>query len=437
MAWWTARTCKTIPIARVEVGMFIVGLDRSWLRTPFFRHSWLVEREEDLATLKAAGVRFVTIDPAKGKDVAAPSAVHPQPPEPSGGQSVAGSAPVASPDGQAKGSNPVAQLAKEMHEATAVRTEALAAVERVFAGIKTGVPLDAPALRLAVQQTYEGLMRYPTALLAVTQLQQMKRLNKDLFAHAVDVCTLSLILGQADGLSESLLMDLGMGALLHDVGQTRLPQNVMQKQGTWSEYERRIVRLHPHLGLTMLSSAPTVSDDVRAIVYQHHERLDGSGYPDGLSGTRLSLLGQIVGIVDTYDAMAVRRDNRPALPPCQGIRRLYRLGQQALFDRLLVEQLIHVLGVYPVGSLVELTTDEQAVVVAVNQEARLAPIVKLLTDAQGRPIDDPPTVDLAEPARGGPARAIVRAVEGMDGVSHLHDSISITKKHLAATEYCP
>lgn len=402
---------KTIPIEQLKVGMYILGLDRSWFKTPFFKHRWLLDREEDLGRLKAYGIEQVTIDPSLGLDVAADD----DGPDAPAAQAAAPAPAPRSADAEATPPHGAAafqaRLEREVAQARAVRADARAAIERIFNGLKTGTPLDGPALRTIVTAVLDRLTAHPAAMLTLTQLEQMKRLDRDLFAHAVDVCIFSLIVGRAQGLSDGSLEPLGMGALLHDIGETRLPQNLFHKPDRHTEQDLALLRLHPRIGLAALSGTGPLPAIARSVIVEHHERLDGSGYPDGLRGARIAPLSQIVGLVDAYDAMASSRHGRPPLSPDQAVRQLFQLGLKQQYDRTLVELLIQCLGIYPFGSLVEISTGEWAVVYAVNPEERLRPCVKLISDSRGRPYAEPRLVNLANQPAGEPARAILRVLD--------------------------
>jgi HD-GYP domain-containing protein (c-di-GMP phosphodiesterase class II) len=404
---------KTITVDRLKPGMYVVGMDRSWFCTPFFSHRRLLQTDRDIALLRQSGVLQVTIDPEKGLDVEEMGTGSAQ----EGGQSPIGDSPqrCLSPFPDPPGGDAVTTadriLITDMNALRAVYKSSFAAVSRVFEGVKTGAPIDNPALRATVTSLLDHLLERPVAMLTLVQFQQMKRLAVDRLSHAVDVCILSLIVGHAHGLDRRTIEEVGLGAVLHDIGETRLPQNLFLKTRPLQERELELMKEHPRLGVAVLRGAPDLSPTVLRIVADHHERLDGSGYPNRIRGEQFAMLSQIVALVDRYDALASTRNGRPPLQPSLAIRELYQLGLRNQYDKTLTERLIQCLGVYPVGSVVQLTTGEQAVVVAVHPDDRLRPIVKLITDADGHRLSEPVAADLHAPAEGEPSRTIARILD--------------------------
>jgi HD-GYP domain-containing protein (c-di-GMP phosphodiesterase class II) len=244
-------------------------------------------------------------------------------------------------------------------------------------------------------------------------LNRLRRTAGELFDHAVNAGVLALVVGREQGLDTAALEHLWLGAILHDIGHTRLPQNLVRKSGRYSVQEEKLLRLHPELGAGIVSQAHQLDEVCRRIVVEHHELLDGSGYPKGLPGTRISPLSQIVGLVDRYDALTGGRGGRAAMFPAQAVRELSQLGISRRYDPELVELMIGCLGVYPVGSLVELTTGERGVVIAQNPGERLKPTLTLIWEAPGRPYPIPWIVDLAAgSAEGkGSSRSIRRVLD--------------------------
>ncbi|MCS6897689.1 MAG: HD domain-containing protein, partial [Nitrospira sp.] len=206
-------------------------------------------------------------------------------------------------------------------------------------------------------------------------------------------------------------LHLGTGALLHDAGYLRLPRNLVRRRHECAGEERALLQRHPQLGVTVVEECDNVPDEVKGIILHHHERLDGSGFPQGIKRDDISTLAQVVGIVDWYDGMVSRRSGRPAMLPTDAVRRLFLSGKEGRFDAALIETTVRIVGVYPIGSLVLLNTGEQAVVVGLNHEARLKPKVLVIKGPKGEAYVKPHRVDLAAPPRDQAAHTIVRVLD--------------------------
>jgi HD-GYP domain-containing protein (c-di-GMP phosphodiesterase class II) len=397
---------KRIPIERLVPGMYMIEMDRPWWQTPFWNHRRMLSTQTEIDQLRGHGIAEVVIDTDRGRDLAVAAPSPPDQPDPAPAQRAAPRA------------DRLARLAKDLEIVQILWRDAQATVQRVFEGVREGAPLDHPALKGTVEAFLSQLVERPVAMMTMAQLQQMKRLDRDMFGHAVDVCVLSLLVAKTHGLGAPMLEALGLGALLHDIGELRLPQNMFNRKGAFTEKERALMQSHPLLGLAMLLDMPDIPEDTRRIVGEHHERLDGSGYPNALIGGQCSLPAQIVGLVDVYDALASGRNGRPPLSPSQAVRQLYQLGLQKRHTAWLVERMIQVLGVYPFGSLVELNTGERAVVFSPNPDERLKPVIKLLASDE-TPRDQPPRIlDLSSQPEDEPLRFIMRILdpekEGVD-----------------------
>ena len=423
-------TTKTISIDELRLGMFIERLDRSWLTTPFMRHRFVLSDAEDIALLKRYGIKRVVIDPTKGLDVeervgvpAAHPEVHPPGHRPITAKAAAPS-PAVSPDTLPIAASSGAQAPtscldrpasipsrEDLAIAGLVHSESVTAMQRILEGITSAVRLDSPALRTMVRRIHDRLLENRSAMMTVTRLQQLQRFDAHLFSHVVNVNVLAMAIGIEQGLDARTLEELALGALLHDVGEIRLPLNLFRKGDTLSAAERDLLHQHPRLGLSMLSHSPDMTETIRRIIVEHHERYDGSGYPSHLRGEAIAPLSQLVGLVDVYDALVTSRYGRPAITPPQAIRQIYKLGLAGQFHKTQVEHMIQCLGVYPIGSLVELSTGEQAVVVSTKAELSVKPSLKIICDARGRPYPQPLLIDLSEPDTEGPARSILRDLD--------------------------
>jgi HD-GYP domain-containing protein (c-di-GMP phosphodiesterase class II) len=392
---------KQIPIDALAVGMHIVTLDRPWAEVVGWQQRNRIECPEDIALLKQHGVQRVTIDPTLSV-LSSPEEEATVPTRTAG---------VASPRPATAATS---VLEAELARAHTVRSEAITVVQSIFEGVKIGAPIRSEAVREAVQLLVGKILHGHDALLSLAHIRQY---DANLFTHSVDVCVFALVVGKHQGFEKVRLEHLGMGALLHDVGYLRLPRNLLRRQGVYTAPERRLMQQHTRLGTMILSQTTTMHEDVQRIVLEHHERVDGSGYPAGLRSLEISPLSEIVSIVDTYDALLSSREDRPPMPPAQAIKELYKCGLQGQYDRRLIECVIQCLGIYPVGSLVALNTGERAVVIATNQGNTLKPTVKILANAAQQPYPEPFIVDLASAGGMTPERHILRVIDPQQGLT--------------------
>ncbi len=398
-------TKKRLAIGDVRPGMYIVGLDRSWLQTPFLFHRKLIQSNEEIDQLKRHGIREVVIDPARGVDIAEGR-----------GDTTLGARHAAGPEDPLAATQAAAvqpplsaaelafqPLARELDNARAVREETLTLAQTIFDGVGAGARIDGKIAAQVVTQLQASIARSPEANLL---LMQMRRFQKDLFTHAVNVCVLALVVATAENLGDDIAT-LGMAALLHDVGETRLPRALLRKSNNFTDAEAGLLKQHPALGAALLAQTKGIDPSAQSIVLAHHERIDGSGYPSG--ATDLSLYSQIVALTDSYDDMLSGR-NQSALQPTEVLRQLYLQANTGTVERDLVEKVIRSLGVYPIGSVVELNTGEHGVVVATNRAAALKPVVRVIMSRSGLVQFNGPIIGLADAA---PKDAIERRIVGV------------------------
>ena len=313
-------------------------------------------------------------------------------------------------------------LVQQLDVARTIRAEAITAMQSVFEGVKTGMPVHNATVQQTVQMLIDTISRDHDVLLCVNHIRQF---DDELFTHALNVCVLSLIIGERQGFSLSELEHLGVGALLHDIGEAQLPYNLFHKATVFTEQERRLMQQHPSLGHAILVHAGNMHEETLRVVLEHHERFDGSGYPAGRKGADISALSAIVGIVDAYDAMLSTREGRPALLPERAMQELYARSCQGEYDPYWIEQVMQCIGLYPVGSMIELNTGESGVVIATNPTDVLRPTVEILWDAENRRYPTPLQVSLASSDPQGTRRTIVRAVHCPDARAERHgDSMS-------------
>lgn len=266
-------------------------------------------------------------------------------------------------------------------------------------------------VKRAVQGIVDAILTDPSSMMGLTTLREFDDYT---FVHSVNVCIVSLALGRRIGLSRTQLLDLGLAALMHDIGKARLPLEVLNKRGQLDDADREVLRTHPWQGVIALLKLPVgAGRPWRSVLaaFQHHQKVDGTGYPAVIKPRPLTLFSRIIAVADGYDAATTTRvyQSVPWTPAdvLRGMRDNPRLG----LDPVVVKALINLTGIYPVGTLVVLDTFELALVHAVNPDpvALSRPIVRVLSDGQGNRSPDTPLVDLASvDAQGSFLRTIIR-----------------------------
>lgn len=303
--------------------------------------------------------------------------------------------------------------AKQMAKRT--YSQSVAVAREVLTGARIGKGVSLRRVKRAVQGIVDQVLNNETSLLGMTTLRDYDQYT---FAHSVNVCIFSVALGKKLGLTKPQLYELGFGALLHDIGKTRMPLEITNKTSALTDAEWEQMQEHPTEGLLALFSMHAASElPLRAMLlaYEHHMQLKLTGYPRCIRERQPTLFSRIVTVADGFDAATSKRSyqSQPWTP--DQVLREMRDNPRRGYDPLVVKAFISMTGIYPVGSVVILDTFELALVVATNPrpEALHQPLVKIIFDEMGLPLDPPLSVDLAEvdPATGAPRRAIIKATE--------------------------
>ncbi len=245
--------------------------------------------------------------------------------------------------------------------------------------------------RQVTTMVMEDLSRYPDTLIMLSHIQAV---DNYLFSHSLNVCVYATMLGMMQGLSADELYHLSLGALLHDIGKTSIPQAILQKPGSLNENEMEIMQRHAEIGYYMLKDEPNIPLLSAHCAFQHHERLDGSGYPRGIAGDDIHDYAKLLGIVDSYDAMTSHRVYRKALLPHQAVEILYA-GAGVQFDMELLTLFRDKVAIYPIGLPIVISTGERGVVVDLNPKVPHRPVVRILEDADGQTLRAPYELDLS------------------------------------------
>ena len=283
-------------------------------------------------------------------------------------------------------------MEKEVPVARKVHAQVSQLAVSILRDLRAGHKLDVTRVNDTVQPMLESILRNMDAFFWISQL---RRRGDEAYEHAINCCALAIAFGRHLGFPESVLRTLGIGGLLFDIGGISPPPGVFGKTGAMSEEEGSVLREHVQSSLELLRDSHDLNPEVLVMVRYHHERYDGAGQPDGLSGADIPLFARMLAIIDSYDALSSRRGAGAPQTPHAALQSLYRL-RYSLFQKELVEQFLQCLGVYPTGSLVELVTGEVGIVMAQNQARRLRPKVMMLLGPDKRPYSRYKVIDLMD-----------------------------------------
>lgn len=264
------------------------------------------------------------------------------------------------------------------------RTEALKVIGDNFHRSCRGLPLDVESIRRVVNTIVDEILSSGQVLL---NLYEIKTSDNYLFSHSLSVTVLSIVLGKKFGCNDRTLRDIGIGCMLHDIGKLDIPKEILDKPDKLTPEEYEIVKFHTHYGYRrIIDQDGEIPATSAHIAWEHHERYDGSGYPRGLKGGEIHIFSRIAGVSDVYDAMTTDRIYRKAYPPNEAMEFIMG-GSGTLFDYEVVRAFVRSIAPYPVGDVVLLSTGETAIVIDVNKDFPLRPLVRVLKDDRWEDVD--------------------------------------------------
>jgi HD-GYP domain-containing protein (c-di-GMP phosphodiesterase class II) len=392
----------------LKVGMYVCRLDRPWEGTPFALQGFLIRTPEQIRAL-AELCSYVYVDVLRS--------VEASPAQPS-------RAPIAAPEPQR--SRPQIWPSRRIHytdsvpitdevpHARAAQENAEQIAGRILDDVRAGRKLSSRDVAAAVEPIVKSVLRSADAFFWINALRR-----KDAYAytHAIHCSALAAAFGRHMGFAEDALIDLATGGMLLDVGKAELPAELLSYPGTYSEEQMSLMRTHVTHSLRILRDSGIHSDRVHQMVRTHHERYDGSGYPERLAEAGIPLFGRMAAVIDSFDAMTSDRAHSKAMSRHEALQQMYRWSDK-MYQREIVEQLTQCLGVYPTGSLVELNTGEVAIVMAQNRARSLRPRVIVLTDEEKNLDSKFRTVDLMAQAEDEAVHRIVHIVRTLDPGSY-------------------
>ncbi|GAA4017262.1 HD-GYP domain-containing protein [Actimicrobium antarcticum] len=265
-----------------------------------------------------------------------------------------------------------------------------AALERIARDLAEHRDTDVEALQLASETLAENMIRRPGTMIWATKMRDK---SNRMYHHGLGVAIYLTALGRQLGFQREQLADLATIGLLLDLGKMDLHADLLDKPGKLNEDETLEMQTHVRRGVSMLETTGVTSEVVLRAIAEHHERVDGQGYPAGLPGNQIAIFGKMAAIADAYDAMVNPRPYAPAYAPYDAMKRLFAESDTRWFGPL-VEQFVQAIGIFPVGSLIELSSGEVAIVVQHNAYRRLEPLILILTDSAKLALPQPQELDM-------------------------------------------
>jgi HD-GYP domain-containing protein (c-di-GMP phosphodiesterase class II) len=359
-----------VPVNALQIGMRVCELDRPWEETPFLFQGFQIETEEEIRILNDL-CEFVVVDVESRVDFRVKFS-----PE----------------DSSFTPSTSIVRKQETVQKAFASAHKTYADSSRLVRGImddiRLGKSVDTPAAKEAIGSCVDNVISNPDALLLLTRIK-----NKDEYTaeHSLNVAILTIALGRQLGLNKDKLMEVGMCGMLHDVGKILTPADVLNKPGRLTREEMEEMKKHPVHGRDILLSSDGVFGSALDVAFGHHESLDGTGYPRGLTDNQLTMVTKMVAITDTFDAITSDRVYRNGSPVMDALQILNR-NRGKRFDSKLVMRFVKAIGMFPPGSVVELSTGDFGVVVESHPVQKLRPKVLVLKtplkqDREARIID--------------------------------------------------
>lgn len=362
----------------LKQGMYVSELDRPWIESPFIFQGFLITNDQELLQLNQC-CNYVYVDVVKSK-VEVP-------------KRLVMSATTKKKPVPRKNPPPIdVTFEQEFTRAKKIYVSAIDTVTNILTDLRAGKLFTIKDVKEAVIEITGSVMRNPDAMMLLTQIEAK---GKQASHHAMNVCILSAAFGRYLGMDEKKLYELALGAMLHDVGETQLPDGLMKKQENYTPEELNLMQSHTLKGGEVLSQLDDIPASAVTIAMTHHERANGSGYPKRLVNDQISTLAKIVSITDVYDSVTSGTVHEAPITSTDALKSMYDWRNE-LFDGELIELFIQSLGIYPIGSVVQLRSNEIGIVISTSAERRLSPTLLLILDQDMEPYRPPTIINLSQ-----------------------------------------
>ncbi|MEE4893318.1 HD-GYP domain-containing protein [Pseudomonas alliivorans] len=389
---------KKIPVSELSLGMHIHKFCRPWSNDPFWvTHVETVLHDSDvLKRIQSSDTLEVWIETRQGHDhMSAP-------------------APTPAHDDKA-----TVSLEQEVERAKAICGKARDVVMNMFTEARMGQAMKMDNVDLMVEEISNSILRHPHALISLSRL---KTSDEYTYMHSVAVCALMVALAKRMGMKTEQVREAGVAGLMHDVGKMMIAPEVLNKPGRLTVEEFTLMKTHPEQGLKILEENLPVAALVMDVCLHHHEKVDGSGYPDGLQGSDISIFARMSAVCDVYDAITSDRPYKKGWGVAHSIREM--ASWKGHFDDMVFQNFVKTVGIYPVGALVRLESGRLGVVMEQSETSLLTPRVKVFMSARTRKAFAPQIIDLASSEdRDAIIKIELPADWGLDSVDHLWSGI--------------
>jgi HD-GYP domain-containing protein (c-di-GMP phosphodiesterase class II) len=361
---------KKVRADKLKPGVFVHDFNCGWLSHPFLRNRVLLQSDADVEKILTHRIRDVYIDTELGLDV------DDAPTKESVGTAM--QAEISKLEPEKSWRRDSVPLQDELDNAKRVLDESKQQTRIVMDTVRMGMKLDLPQVETVVERMTDSVLRNKDALVS---LARIKSRDEYTYLHSLSVAALCISFGQHLKLDTGQIKALGVGGLLHDIGKVRVPLEVLNYPGALTAAEFEVMKTHVAHGEQLLRETTGIDESSICVTCHHHERLDGTGYPEGLRGDQISQFGQLSAIVDIYDALSSERCYKSAMAPTEALRKLMEWSESYL-NRGMVEQFIQHMGIYPVGTVVRLRSGLVGVVIEQGENSLLDPVVRVAYDTR-------------------------------------------------------
>lgn len=379
---------KKIKVEQLTLGMHLKEFCGSWMEHPFWRTGFVLTDPKDIKTILASSIKEVWIDGSKGLDIAD------------------GEVAVTEAESDAQVEEEMLQVARvqritspvstarELERAARICSQSKQAVISMFQEARMGKAVDVGGAQKMVEEITDSVSRNPGALISLARL---KTVDDYTYMHSVAVCAMMVALSKQLGQDSEHTRLAGLAGLMHDLGKAMMPMEVLNKPGKLTDAEFSIIKTHPVEGHRLLLTGQSVGDVVLDVCLHHHEKTDGSGYPKGLKGSEISVFAKMGAVCDVYDAITSNRPYKVGWDPAESLRKMAEWSN-GHFDGKIFQAFVKSLGIYPIGSLVRLTSGRLGVVIDQTGKSLTMPVVKVFFSTKSNLRIMPVIIDLSQPS---------------------------------------